>query len=458
LQSATRIELFLARKAIAFQALGLLPATTLEAAVSAAGQSLSTVITGTVLIDSKGALMVTHRLHGEVDLAAVYRLTGRQMQVLTERQIARLFDDCDSGFLPPLGAAYDLPMLADSQLDDLPRALLASGSNCRLLVLEGRGLRLALAGARKGPLVTGLATGLAPDVSTNQLTLDEIAVKLQKLYRLPPMPALAFRILELTAKPEATVKQLAEVIELDPSMTAQLLRYARSALFGYRGQINSVQDAVARVLGFERVAHVAMGIAAVKAFDVPREGPLGIDQFWRHSLYCAFLSASLARRCGAESGMAYMCGLLHNFGLLLIAHLFPAQYARLSELRNAEPETSMQQLEQQIFGGSDPSMMAVGHGTIGGVLHRLWNLPGPVIKAAAMHQYGEYSGEHQLYVNAVMLANALLKDIGIGDEFVPDDTDALAVKLGLEQSDLEQARGEVADVADDLDAMAAALS
>jgi HD-like signal output (HDOD) protein len=118
----------------------------------------------------------------------------------------------------------------------------------------------------------------------------------------------------------------------------------------------------------------------------------------------------------------------------------------------------MQQLEQQIFGGADPSMMAVGHGTIGGVLHRLWNLPGPVIKAAAMHQRGEYNGEHQLYVNAVMLANALLKDIGIGDEFVPDDTDALAVKLGLKQSDLEQARWEVADIADDLDAMAAALS
>jgi HD-like signal output (HDOD) protein/prolyl-tRNA editing enzyme YbaK/EbsC (Cys-tRNA(Pro) deacylase) len=454
LQSATRIELFLARKAIAFQTQGLLPAATLEAAVSAAGQSLSMVITGTVLIDSKGALMITHRLNGEVDLAAVYRLTGRQMQVLTERQVVRLFDDCDSGFLPPLGAAYDLPMLADSQMDDLPQAIFTSGSNGRLLVLEGRGLRLALAGARKGPLVKELAL----DVSTNQLTLDQIAARLQKLYRLPPMPALAFRILELTAKPEATAKQLAEVIELDPSMTAQLLRYARSALFGYRGQINSVQDAVARVLGFERVAHVAMGIAAVKSFDVPREGPLGVDQFWRHSLYCAFLSASLARRCGAESGMAYMCGLLHNFGLLLIGHLFPAEYARLSELRDAEPDASMQQLEQEIFGGADQAMMAVGHGTIGGVLHRLWNLPGPVIKAAAMHQCGEYSGEHQLYVNAVILANALLKDIGIGDEFVPDDTVALAAKLGLEQSDLDQARREIADVADDLDAVAAALS
>ncbi|HEY7884279.1 MAG TPA: HDOD domain-containing protein [Cellvibrionaceae bacterium] len=298
--------------------------------------------------------------------------------------------------------------------------------------------------ARKGPLAA-------------ELTLDDVAARLQKLYRLPPMPALALRILALTAEPEATAKQLAEVIELDPSMTAQLMRYARSALFGYRGQINSVQDAVARVLGFERVAHVAMGIAALKAFDVPREGPLGIDQFWRHSLYCAFLSASLARRCGIEPGMAYMCGLLHNFGLLLVGHLFPAEYARLSALRDAQPEASMRQLEQQIFGGADQSIMAVGHGTIGGVLHRLWNLPGPVIKAAAMHQRGEYSGEHQLYVSVVMLANAVLKDIGIGDEFVPDDISALAARLGLKQSDLEQARAEVADVADDLDAMAAAL-
>jgi HD-like signal output (HDOD) protein len=292
----------------------------------------------------------------------------------------------------------------------------------------------------------------------SELTLDDVAARLQKLYRLPPMPAVALRILELTASPEATARQLAEVIELDPSMTAQLLRYARSALFGYRGQINSVQDAVARVLGFERVAHVAMGIAAVKAFDVPREGPLGIDQFWRHSLYCAFLSASLARRCGADPGMAYMCGLLHNFGLLLIGHLFPDEYARLSALRDARPEVSMQQLEREIFGGADLSVMTVGHGTIGGVLHRLWNLPAPVIKAAAMHQRAQYRGEHQLYVNAVMLANALLKDIGIGDEFVPDDISALAAALGLKQSNLEQALAEVADVADDLDAMAAALN
>lgn len=56
-----------------------------------------------------------------------------------------------------------------------------------------------------------------------ELALDEIAARLQTLYRLPPMPALAFWIPELTAKPGVTAKQPAEVVELDPSMAAQLL-------------------------------------------------------------------------------------------------------------------------------------------------------------------------------------------------------------------------------------------
>lgn len=453
MSSSERIEHYLARKSIAFTALDIAPSSSLEAAVTAAGQPLSAVVTATLMIDSKGVVMVTHRLYSEPDLDAVHRLTGRRMQRLTERQVSRLFDDCDNGFLPPLGAAYDLPMVVDEQVTGLSEALLSSGRNNRLLVLPGRSMRLALAGARQGPL----ATTLAASAGVQRLTVDDIAARLQKLYRLPPMPALALRVLQLTADPEATIKQLAEVVELDPSMTAQLLRYARSALFNYRGQIDSVKDAVTRVLGFERVAHMAVGIAAVRAFDVPRDGPLGLDQFWRHSLYCAFLSASLARRCGAQSGMAYMCGLLHNFGLLLIGHLYPAEYVRLRDLREAQPETSLQSLEEQVFGSGEQSMMAVGHGIIGGVLHRLWNLPEPVIKSAAMHQRSEYRGEHQIYVSAVMLANAMLQDIGIGDEFIPVDKSPLAATLGLSQGDIELARAEVAAVADDLDAMAAAL-
>jgi len=291
------------------------------------------------------------------------------------------------------------------------------------------------------------------------LTVEEVADQLQKLYRLPPMPALALRILRLTTNSKASAKELAELIEFDPSMTAQIMRYAGSALFNYPGQINSVQEAVTRVLGFDRVAHIALGIASVRAFEIPRKGMLGMDEFWRHSLYCAFVCQRLAARCGEDKGLAYLCGLLHNFGLLLIGHLFPVEFDELNQLREANPEASMRSLEQQVFGAGDQQqLLAVGHGAIGGILHRLWQLPDPVIKAAGMHQHPDYHGEHEYYVRMVQLANGLLKERQIGDEFNPDDLGALAAALGLKNQELDSLREEIEQVSADLDALARSLS
>ena len=291
------------------------------------------------------------------------------------------------------------------------------------------------------------------------LTLEEVASQLQHLYRLPPMPALALRVVRLTANEDASARDLAELIEFDPSMAAQIMRYARSALFNYRGKIHSVQEAVTRVLGFDRVAHMALGIASVRAFEVPRTGPLGMDNFWRHSLYCAFLSQSLAGACDQDLELAYLCGLLHNFGLLLVGHLFPEEFSELAQLRDIEPQASMQTLEQEVFGyGRHQDILAVGHGAVGGILHRLWQLPGPVIKAAGMHQHPGYRGEHERYVWLVQLANGLLKEQGIGDEFNPDDIDSLAEALGLSAGTLDRAREDMARVASDLDVLASSIA
>jgi HD-like signal output (HDOD) protein len=186
---------------------------------------------------------------------------------------------------------------------------------------------------------------------------------------------------------------------------------------------------------------------------------LGMDEFWRHSLYCAFVCQRMAARCGEDKGVAYLCGLLHNFGLLLIGHLFPAEFDELNQLRESNPDASMHSLEQQVFGAGDQQqLLAVGHGAIGGILHRLWQLPGPVIKAAGMHQHLDYHGEHEQYVLMVQLANGLLKERQIGDEFNPDDLQALAAALNLTEQDLDTFRDEVEGVSADLDALARSLS
>lgn len=450
-----RLSNFLALKAIPYQEMHIQAVENLDAAVMASGRPQQTFVRASLLIDIKGVVMAVHRFDSTLDMDAITRLTQRRLQPLTARQASRLFADCHPGFVPPIGAAWGLPVILDDDVASADQVVFSSGNDNSLVVMNGGALRLALAGAQAGHLVI---RGQGTD-NHAALTLEEIADRLQKLYRLPPMPALALRILRLTSNNQATAKELAEMIEFDPSLTAQVMRYARSALFNYPGKINSVQDAVTRVLGFDRVAHIALGIASVRAFDVPRKGTLGMDNFWRHSLYCAFLSQSLATECGRDKGLAYLCGLLHNFGLLLVGHLFPAEFEELNALRDTNPEASLQVLEQEVFGhGRGQEVVSVGHGAIGGILHRLWQLPEPVIKAAGMHQCMGYHGEHEDYVRLVQLANALLKEKGVGDEFNPDDVPALTAALELSPEALARAQQDVERVASDLDVLASSLA
>jgi len=450
-----RLSNFLARKAIPYRQINIQPAENLDAAVIASGRSQSEFVRASLLIDLNGVVMAVHRFDSALDPDAVNRFTERRLQPLTARQTSHLFADCQPGFVPPLGAPWDLPVILDEDVASAEQVIFTGGSDDTLVSMDGRSLRLALAGARSGHIVI---RGQGSEKAAG-LTLEEVADRLQKLYRLPPMPALALRILRLTADNNATARQLAELIEFDPSLTAQILRYARSALFNYPGKIHSVQEAVTRVLGFDRVAHIALGIASVRAFDVPRDGALGMDNFWRHSLYCAFLTQGLAEASGRDKGLGYLCGLLHNFGLLLVGHLFPAEFDELNSLRETNPDASMHTLEQEVFGYStEPDILAVGHGAIGGILHRLWQLPEPVIKAAGMHQHPGYRGEHEDYVWLVQLANALLKGQGVGDEFNPDDTATLSAALGLSAAAVEQVQQNVARVAPDLDVLASSLA
>ena len=452
---AAKLERFLTGKGIAYRELEIDQVLSFDAAVMASGRPQSEFVRATPLIDINGVVMAVHGYNTSLDMDLVHKQTGRRLQPLTARQFARLFADCAPGFQPPVGAAYDVAVLVDEDILGYSRTLMCCGTDNTLLELDHTSLARAFADATQGHLAI---RGRNND-ERDALTLEEVADKLQKLYRLPPMPALALRILRLTANSEATARELGELIEFDPSLTAQIMRYARSALFNYPGQINSVQEAVTRVLGFDRVAHIALGIASVRAFEVPRQGLLGMDQFWRHSLYNAFVCQRMAPKCHSDKGLAYLCGLLHNFGLLLIGHLFPQEFDELNTLREANPDASMHSLEQQVFGASnDQQMLAVGHGAIGGILHRLWELPDPVVKAAGMHQHDGYHGEHEPYVLMVQLANALLKERGIGDEFNPDDIVSLASSLGLSEGDIARLNEEIDSVSGELDALALSLS
>lgn len=460
MSAAAKVKHYLAQHDVSAQALPHPPCDQLSLAIDHVCAVPELVVKSIVLIDRRGPVQVVLPYLAQIDVELINLTFNRQFQVLDDRMALRLFKDCVAGVLPPFGMAYGLPVIIDADmLSSSDHFFVPAGCGQAMLKIAGPCFRTLMKGAIQGriarwPEQSTRVLGSGLNTCNGSVSLDSVSRKLEALYSLPPMPETATQILQLTSDPDSDVAQLAQLIERDPSLSAQLMRYARSPLFGYRGELKTVKDAVGRVLGFDRVAKLALSIAASKAFTISRFGPLGLEKFWQHALYNGVLSQALALMAAPalklDDKEAYLAGLLHNFGMLLIGHLFPPEFKMLNKLRENEPEASMAEIEQQVFGmGCAQELISLGHGSIGAILLKLWKLPDTAIKVAAMHQNHHYTGTDEHYVWLIQLANHFLAGQGIGDEPSTLDPLPLLDKLGisyesalhLAEATLDQCRG-----------------
>ncbi len=286
---------------------------------------------------------------------------------------------------------------------------------------------------------------------TPQLDMRE---RIQRLDHLPPMPDMARRILELAADPEATVEQLAELVEVDPSLAAQVIRWAKSPLYAYRGNISSVREAIIRVLGFDQVMNLALGLAALRPLSVPRAGPIGLSAFWQHAVYSAVLVQRLASSLPVESrpdvGICYLAGLLHNIGFLLLGHLYPAEFGYLNRLIKANTELSIIRVEQFALG--------IDHSKLGLWLAQAWRLPEELVVVLGEHHNLGYQGQHVTYVQLVQVGDYLLKGIGVGDAASGESPTEAIEALGFSAQELDAIMTELLASRMDLNSLAEQLA
>lgn len=297
----------------------------------------------------------------------------------------------------------------------------------------------------------------AIDVNSQQeqaKPLLDIKLRISRLKRLPPMPEMARRIVQLNSQPNSSVKDLVSVVELDPSLTMQVMRYASSPFFGYRGKVDSVHTAISRVLGYNMVMNLALGVTAAKSFKIPKNVPLGLDAFWRHAVYSAALVQALSTALPADirppAGLAYLAGLLHNFGHLLLGHLFKQEFLLLNKFIAREPERSVVDIEKEVLGAD--------HTRIGAWLMKAWNLPEEVIVATREHHNEYYQGPHAVYSQLVMLSDLLLKQYDISSEGPGEIPDSVMQMLELGEYQVAMISRQVFEDCAGLDSIAMQMS
>jgi putative nucleotidyltransferase with HDIG domain len=256
---------------------------------------------------------------------------------------------------------------------------------------------------------------------------------------LPTLPEVVLQLHAVLQDDMASEPQVASIIERDPALAGRLLKVANSAFY-FRGtdSITSVTAAVAR-LGLSQVHAMCIAVSVVRAFSGK-----GLDhrRFWRHSVAAAMTADALARHTrGVDPQHAYIAGLLHDVGLLVLDQFFPDRFAELVRVVREEG-TPIWRAEEARLG--------LDHGEIGGLLLGRWSLSGTVADAVAHHHHPEQAPASAAAASCILQASEGLTveaECGLSDEGPPEPVTLTGVcDLGAET--LDAVRPQLASIAD----------
>lgn len=203
--------------------------------------------------------------------------------------------------------------------------------------------------------------------------------------RLPALPSVAVELITSLDAEEADAESLAEIISRDQTLVARLLRIANSSFYGMPGRIHSIRDAI-MLIGLRGVRSLA--IAASLSGALPRECPgLSLQHFWRHSTATAIAAQELARRNRLPADLAFIAGLLHDIGRLILANAYPEHSAAVQQ-HMAEVPCLCYEAEQQILG--------LDHADFGRIITGHWRFPAPLVAAIGGHHDRDAIGQDAL--------------------------------------------------------------
>lgn len=197
---------------------------------------------------------------------------------------------------------------------------------------------------------------------------------------LPPLPAIALRVMQVAQNPKSSASDLALVVSADPGLSARILRIVNSAAYRRSREITAVQEALV-MLGFVQARNVAISGAISGAYAPDAANALfRIETFWRHSLAVAFKSSEIAGQGHQVDGAsAFTAGILHNMGRLAMFFADPAGLDQ-AVAESMATGNSIEQVERDMLG--------YDHSEIGAILATRWKLPSAIIDAIN-HHHGE---------------------------------------------------------------------
>lgn len=401
--------------------------------------------------DSKGQIQVVAPEIALVDPEPIRVSTAREVRSLPQAENASI---C------AIPGYYGFPSVVDSQLKD--QSVVALATEVPGQYLRATGAQLHQMCLNHASFETQFTTSLSGTPLNRALdqqnilqavqtfTARRIEARLDETLAIPPLPETAARIIALAEDMTFDLSDLVAIIESDPAIAARIMGWANSAFYGTATPSKTLNDAIMRVLGFDMVFNMALGMAIGASLNLPKSHVSGASPYWLDAVYSAATVEALARQAAEHEQInpatGYLAGLLSNFGTLVVGHVFPPQYASICSIQEANPNIGYPEIDQHV--------LQVNREVMAATLLELWDLPDEITTAIRFQNVGNYVGEHRSYVALLRLAQDLLC---YGPDGLHEDSLTTAEQMDISEQGIEDVANVILSAQNELSDLALSL-
>lgn len=233
---------------------------------------------------------------------------------------------------------------------------------------------------------------------------EQILSEIQDSALLLSLPHVLVKLIAACDDENIPVSAIAPLVAQDSAISVKVLRLVNSSYFGLNRTFSDITQAVV-YLGASTIKNLAITASVQQVFaGIKRGDVFDIDSFW----YNALLTASTARRLAVATHYgnpeeAYIAGLLHNIGHLIVFNAFPTEYEVLQKMeKNGADQCDC---EEQLLG--------ITHCELGSWLLKTWEISPLVTDATFYHHHcSDYIEEGFPLVKLTYLAAHLSEEPG----------------------------------------------
>lgn len=251
-----------------------------------------------------------------------------------------------------------------------------------------------------------------------------LAEVVKSVHDLPSLSMIVMEVLQTFEQTDVNTGLLADKVAKDQALAAKTLRLANSSFYGLQRKVATIQQAIT-VLGFDSVRTLITAAAITDVFS-DAQGPFWDSRaFWRHSVGTALCAKMTARHLKMNQDIAFVAGLLHDIGKLVLITRFPERYAEAVAYRD-EHDCYVLEAERKV--------LELDHTQVGRALAERWKFPMTVQRAISSHHAptGHDLGDIPAVVH---IADALAHALDLSakeDDLVPQVSEAAWSSLPID--------------------------